>query len=191
VKAEKSLLEYPSIPKPIAELLNSEFASLPIAQVATVGEEGPVLRSMGMFALMDGAFPLFLTHCASHKWSQLGKNPQIALCFVNASKDKQILARGRALLHSEQSNRTLLEEYWQKVPSSVLSIYAQANVEGSYQDQILPPVGVKVPSNFGVIQVVPLFWEQLVFDPQNYANSVRIQHRYISNGWSTCRVQVC
>lgn len=185
------IANHPSIPESIAQLLAKEFGSPPIAQVATVGDEGPMLRSMGMFSLLEGAFPLFLTHCATHKWDQLTARPQTALCFVNTDKNKQVLARGKARLHTLESNPALLERFWPKVPSTVLSVYAQEGVEEAYQESDLTPALEKIPSNFGVIQIIPHFWEELIFNAEDYVKSTRIQHTLSSKGWLSSRRQVC
>lgn len=176
------LMRKPSLPDSIKALFNSSFKLFPlIAQVATIEMQMPRIRSMALFALWKEAFPLFLTHTSSPKWESLQKDSQVSICIINEEKDKQIIGGGHAVLHTRKTNEALIEKYWPLVPHFVQPIYGCE----------MSSLHSKSPDSFGVITIVTNFWEQLIFDPINYANSIRIQYHYQNQAWHSSSCVVC
>lgn len=172
-------------PPKITQLLNDEFATLPVAQVATLSDGMPFVRSMALYGLLDGSSPLFLTHRGSAKWRQLEENASISVCLVNRGEDKQIRAQGQAELHSLNTRPKLLTECWKKVPFFARHIYYQLTPQVGANDSLPCSNEAVVPDSFGVIVVIPNSWEFLLFDGDDYTRSHRERFTRSAVGWSS------
>lgn len=180
----------PLAPPAIRQLLEEHFDALPIVQVGTCDDQGPVIRSMGMFALMEDRCPLLITHTGSRKWHQLTERPDVSLCCVNASKTVQIVVRGRARLHDKKTSLRLLDQYWPQVPDAVWSVYAQPSTDGEYAPPRPDQVFNGPPDAMGLIEVIPWQWETLIFDLERYVDSQRVRYEVSEGQWQAVRWKV-
>jgi len=161
-----------------------------MGQFATIVDDAPDLRTMRMFEFNERGCPIFLSHIGSLKWSQLRKNPKIAICFLNRNMTVQIVLRGRVTLIAGESDCIQLQQYWDKVRVDIKKIYDEYDVEGPFieRSNLAPPTDV--PIQFGMIVVEPVHWEILKLAPMDYPNSQRIQYFYEGDQWNGQRVNV-
>lgn len=179
------------VPQQIKILLKTRFdypSHIIIAQVATLSDSGPDLRSMGLFDIDEQGRLIFLTNTFSHKWTQLSSRPEISVLLLNLQQDTQIIGRGYAELLTKDSSPDLSELYWHRVPEGAKQTYAHENPENSYTELNTSFKISTPPKNFGIIRIAPKIWEFLDMDIQNYPASYRVRYEWNKTKWEETRL---
>lgn len=180
-----------AIPQTVENLLKKRFNypdRMIFAQVATLSENGPDLRTMGLFNIDDEGRLIFLTNTFSHKWTQISSHPKISVLLLNPEQNVQIIARGLAETMTPLTAPELSAFYWNLTPEGAKQTYALQDPENKY----VPIIGKTTPShppkNFGIIRITPTIWEFLEMDLENYPASPRFRYIKTNTTWQEKRL---
>jgi len=151
------------------------------AQVATQSEEGPHLRTMKLVDINAAGELVFLTNLTTQKWKDLTLNQKMVVLIFDHAASVQILCKGSVLLDTVISQSEKVNHYWRNVRLSVKKVF--------YTNPALIN-STNAPSNFGVITLVPAYWEILEVNSEDYASSLKLGYVPEKNGWTENEYQV-
>lgn len=181
-----------SIPEKIKTLFRERFGSpsgLIIAQVASIGNKSPDIRSMGLFDIDAKGVLIFLTNTFSNKWKQFLSCPEMAVLMLNRQQDTQVIARGQAELFTPLTAPELANKYWNLTPTEAKKAYAHANPESTYVRLVLSQIPASPPKNFGIICMKPVIWEFLDMDHEDYPSADRFRYTKTNDtDWRETRI---
>jgi len=118
---------------------------------------------------------IFLTHTGSNKWKAFLNHPQVSISIISESKLLQIIVSGHLLFDTSESACEKAQRYWSMMRSDVKKIYDPVHKIGEVyfepNDLAIPH---NAPNTFGIVCVVPNFWETLELENE-YVKSHRCQ----------------
>lgn len=145
------------------------------AQVTTINDHQPCIRTMDCYEITSKGSLIFLTDTNSPKWHHLTHNPNTAICLLHREYG-QIIIEGTARLDTHLSNLTLATLYWENYLDDYWRHFYLSN-SGNVSAN-------GVASSFGIIQVVPKSWEILTFDTDDFLKSYRIKYQLQEGRWN-------
>lgn len=180
------------LPIELVELFKDHF-SFPekplFGSVSSIYEDHPRIRTMRIYEFNQDGCPILLTHTGSNKWKEFMNQPQLSMNIVSESKLLQIIVSGSLFLDTSKSACEIAQQYWNMVRSDVKKIYDPSHkIQGIYSDSELT-ISQEVPNTFGIVRVVPTFWETLHLESE-YTKSHRYQFRLEEGSWQKQRVHV-
>ncbi len=129
------------------------------AQVATLSETGPNIRTMRLWEANQNGDLLFLPALDTNKCSEILVNSHVALCFY-LSEIGQLTVWGDAQIFSMPEHNQKLLPYWRNLPSETRYIYE------------VEPSRNKIPAIFAAINIKIFRYEWLELHA-NYLKSKR------------------
>ncbi len=144
------------------------------AQVTTINDRQPCIRTMALYALTSKGSLIFLTDTKSPKWHHLTHNPNVAICLLHHEYG-QIIIEGVARLDTSLSNLTLATLYWDNYLDDYWRHFYLSNSCGATPN--------RVPSSFGILQIVPKSWEILTFNTDEFLKGSRIKYQLQEGVW--------
>lgn len=181
------------LPTELAELFKEHF-SFPdkplFGSVATLQNQYPRIRTMRIYEFNQEGCPILLTHTGSNKWKDFLNQPQVSINIVSESKLQQIIVSGHLLLDTPKSAYDKAQRYWNMVRSDVKKIYDPAHrIEETYIESNELTVPQEAPNTFGIVSVIPNFWETLQLENE-YVKSHRYQFHFKEDFWQKQRIHV-
>ena len=141
-------------------------------QVATAEDNIPHVRTMLLYKITEAGHLIFLSRTDTQKWRDLQKSPNVSICLLHIGYG-QILTEGGVTLKTKQNDADEIEQYWDNMPYNFQKIYLSSEENAKEE----------IPSKFGIIDVVPSFWEILETDKNDYVKSKRQEFRLSNNTW--------
>lgn len=158
--------------------------------VATLKANAPQVRTMRVYDVDSHGSPILLTHTGSNKWEEWMRASSVAICMVSGDKLTQIVVRGEVILTTPAEVREQAQFYWDKVRSDVKKIYDPAYAVGElYRSVPLLKILERPSPTFGMVRILPSFWELLELD-QEYVESKRYQFHVQGAAWECKRLNV-
>ncbi|MBN9288194.1 MAG: pyridoxamine 5'-phosphate oxidase family protein [Gammaproteobacteria bacterium] len=151
------------------------------AQVATQSKDGPHLRTMKLVDINVNGELVFLTNLITQKWKDLSLNQKMVVLIFDQAASVQILCKGKVFLDTVVSQSEKVNHYWGNVRLSVKKVF--------YENPALID-STNAPSNFGVITLIPAYWEILEVNSKDYASSLKLGYVLGKNGWTENEYQV-
>jgi|GEM_PF-2849901 len=146
----------------------------------------PHVRLMRIYDIDENGSPVLITHTGSHKWQEFASHPYISVVIVSDNKLRQLVVNGRL----ELSKREKAQEYWFSVRADVRKIYDPSyQIEGVYEACAHLKAPMDVPDTFGVVTLIPEFWEVLELS-DDYLESNRVHFQWQAGKWDEQRVAV-
>jgi len=145
-------------------------------QVATLFQSKPHVRTMMLYDIAPEGQLIFLTQRDTQKWRDLMQYQECAVCFFSTDFG-QIIAEGRVSLATNKQAVDVAEKYWNVMPENWRRIY----LKGSKSE--------KIPDSFGVMSVIPVRWEILRINTENYLLSERKQIQWRDGAWIVEKMQ--
>lgn len=180
------------LPFEIEEALdeNFSFPKQPLfGSVATMNDQHPRVRTMRIYAFNREGSLILLTDVRSNKWKEFATNPRVAISFLNDNKLFQVIVHGSVHLFTAESFEQA-NEYWNMMRTDVKKSYDLAHIpEVLYHESHHLSATNEAPTTFGIVQVVPSFWEVLDLD-REYTDCFRYQFHLNGNVWQKLRVNV-
>lgn len=181
------------LPRELVELFKDHF-SFPdkplFGSVATIQNLHPRIRMMRIYEFNPEGCPILLTHTGSNKWKEFINHPQISINIVSESKLLQIIVSGHLLLDTSESACEKAKRYWNMVRQDVKKIYDPTHkTEEVYVEPKDLTIPQAAPNTFGMVCVVPNFWETLHLESE-YAKSYRYQFHLKDGFWQKQRIHV-
>lgn len=160
------------------------------AQVATVLRGSPTIRTMRLYDLTSGGNFILFSHTKTKKWKDVHANSRVAVCLFDLRRKVQILATGRCIPHTKHSSRALIAHYWNILDRDDKKLYGGPVPGRRLHKKIQFNLPKNIPTTFGVMEVIPTFWELLEVSANYLVRSVRLQFVRTRRGWSKERVIV-
>ena len=174
------------LPTEIVELFkdNFSFPDKPLfGSVATIQNQYPCVRTMRIYEFNQEGCPILLTHTGSNKWKAFLNHPQVSISIVSESKLLQIIVSGHLILDTLESACDKAQRYWSFVRSDVKKIYDPAhNIGEAYFEPNELAISQDAPNTFGIVCVIPNFWETLQLE-NDYVKSHRYQFHLKEDYW--------
>jgi general stress protein 26 len=167
--------EKTKVPKKITDSLKSwfDFPNQDVhCQVCTCSNNNPFVRTMKFYDITDDGTVIVLSRTNSKKWQNLQTTNNIAICICHLGRG-QIVMEGTAKLETHDTNKVLIDKYWQMMDLYAMKIYTPS----------LQVVTKEIGENFGVIVVNPTRWEVFEPDMNEYLLSIRTEFRLENNQW--------
>lgn len=165
------------LPKLIADCFNTIF-NFPekklCAQVATQSDSTPTIRTMKLVDITEDGELIFLSNTQTQKWQDLNQSPKMATLIYDPILGVQVIARGTVILETKLTNENKVDHYWGIVRPSVKKLF--------YTEPHLP-IDLKAPLHFGVMRLLPEYWEILTLNLKEYDLSTRICFTKIAGEW--------
>lgn len=178
------MFEHAHLPKLIDDCIKTIF-NFPdkkiCAQVATQSGDTPTIRTMKLVDVTDKGELIFLSNIDTQKWRDLNTNPKVAVAIFDQILGVQLVSRGEATLDTTSSNEAKVHHYWKIVRPSVKKLFYE---KSQLIQELIPPV------NFGVITILPQYWEILSINQKDYDLSTRFCFTRRSEGWQKKQCQV-
>lgn len=181
------------LPPELAELFKDQF-SFPdkplFGSVASIHNHSPRVRTMRIYEFNQEGCLILTTHTGSNKWKEFVSNPQVSINIVSENKLLQIIVSGHLLLNTAESKPEMAQRYWGMLRPDVKKIYdPKCKIKEDYSepDELIIPQ--EVPHAFGIVCVVPAFWETLHLESE-YLNSHRYQFHLKEDSWQKQRVHI-
>ncbi len=181
------------LPAEVGLALREEF-SFPVKHlfgaVATVRDNHPSVRTMRIYEVTPQGWPVLVTHTGSNKWKEFVQHPHASINLVSENKLVQLIVFGALRLDTIGSGFDRVNPYWKMVRPDVKKIYDPAyTLRDVYSEVEGLTIPRDAPDTFGVVHVIPSFWEVLHLGSE-YTRSHRYQF-HLSNGkWQKQRVPV-
>ena len=135
-------------------------------QVSTVRNGYPHIRTMDLYDFTEDGALIFFTKTDSRKWSDLEKQPNIAVCLLNLDAG-QITVEGSVLLQSSTDNLDIVTPYWKNsLPKYWQDFYLSLSSQNPNNPEEIPP-------SFGVIKIIPHAWEVLEINNEDFLKGSR------------------
>ena len=165
------------------ELMNTvehylyEWFSFPkrkiFAQVTTVMNQKPHIRTMDLYHVTPKGSLFFLTDTSSPKWIHLSHCPNIGVCILNPDYG-QIIVEGTAVLDTSESNLSLTSLYWQNFLDEYWRNYYLINTNKTVDG---------ISSSFGVLQIIPNLWQILEINKDDFLKGSRMHYQLQNDFW--------
>lgn len=166
------------IPKEINNYFEKYFNDKDTAifcQIANQSNLKPHIRTMRLYAITETGYLEFLSRTDTQKWLDWEKQPYAAVCFLNLNFG-QVLAEGTVSLKTTITDPDDIKKYWDSLPKNIRMIYTNKD-------------GNEPPSCFGIVNIMPAFWEVLeLFD--EYIESSRIIYRLVNGCWRGEKIKI-
>lgn len=178
------------LPTRIREVFKERFQFPEKPLFASVATSTPSIRTMRLFDFDEKGRPLFFTHTGSKKWKEISKSPKISACIISEDKLLQLIFSGAALLENLNNPSDQHALLWKRVREDVKKIYdPNYSVGGNYKE----PDNLKIlkdpPSTFGVLRIIPSFWEILELK-EEYLDSLRTVFTKEGDVWKSQRMNL-
>jgi pyridoxine/pyridoxamine 5'-phosphate oxidase len=182
-----------SLPTELAEVFQKQF-SFPqkplFGAVATHQATQPGIRTMRIYDFDREGCPILTTHTGSKKWGEFVSHPHVSIVLVSENQLVQVIVSGKLRLDTIHTARELATHYWDRVRPDVKKVYDASYRTGDDYQEIGPLFApVDVPTSFGIVSVMPSFWELLHLE-SDYPLSQRYQFHRQGEGWAKRRVNL-
>ncbi|WP_231865862.1 pyridoxamine 5'-phosphate oxidase family protein [Legionella fallonii] len=144
------------------------------AQVSTIHEQKPCIRTMDLYDVTSKGSLIFLTDTNSPKWSHLTRNPNIGICLLHREYG-QIIVEGSALLDTSVTNLSLATLYWENYLDDYWRRFYLSNSSNTTAHGI--------PSSFGIMHIIPKSWEILAFSTDDFLKGLRVKYQLHEGVW--------
>ncbi|WP_454782841.1 pyridoxamine 5'-phosphate oxidase family protein [Legionella sp. WA2022007384] len=142
------------------------------AQVTTVMNQKPYVRTMDLYHFTPKGSFIFLTDTRSPKWSHLNHCSNVSICLVNPEFG-QIIVEGSVRLDTSQSNLPVASLYWQNYLDEYWRNYYLSNSETSDG----------IPLSFGIMEVIPHVWQILKINKNDFLKGSRMNYELQNGSW--------
>lgn len=142
------------------------------AQVTTVMNQKPHVRTMDFYHLTPKGSLIFLTDTRSPKWIHLNHCTNVGVCFANPECG-QIIVEGTAILDTSQSNLPLASLYWQNYLDEYWRNYYLSNSDSAD--------GISL--SFGIIRIIPTLWQILEINKNDFLKGSRTNYEFQNGSW--------
>ncbi|CAM2740934.1 Uncharacterized conserved protein [Legionella steigerwaltii] len=143
------------------------------AQVTTVMNQKPHMRTMALYHVTPKGSLIFLTDTSSPKWIHLSHCPNVGVCILNPEYG-QIIVEGTAVLDTSQSNLSLASLYWQNFLDEYWRNYYLTNSNKTADG---------ISSSFGIIQIIPDLWQILEINKNDFLKGARMSYELQNDSW--------
>lgn len=142
-------------------------------QVATQIDNIPHIRTMNLRHVTHDGQLILLTDTQTRKWQEFKKSPRIAICLYE--HPRQVIIEGEVQLNTVLTNSELVRFYWEHYLDQYWRNYYLSQNAGSQADDI--------STVFGVITLMPDFFEILEINENDYLKSLRKQFHRNKKAW--------
>ncbi len=129
---------------------------------------------MALYDLTQKGALIFITATNSPKWTHLSNNPNIALCLLHPEYG-QIIVEGSTLLHTSQTNLSLVSLYWENYLDEYWRNFYRMETPGNPANEI--------PPSLGVVHVIPNTWQILEMDKDDFLKGSRSLYTIEKDVW--------
>lgn len=144
------------------------------AQVTTVVNQQPHIRTMHLYDVTSKGSLIFLTSTDSPKWKHLNYCPNVGACILNLEFG-QIIIEGQAVLDTSLTNLPLVTLYWQN--------YLDEYWRNFYLSNNCGETIYGIPSSFGIVQIIPNSWQILEMNKDDFLKGSRIKYELRNGSW--------
>ncbi|MBA2653390.1 MAG: pyridoxamine 5'-phosphate oxidase family protein [Tatlockia sp.] len=143
-------------------------------QVASLKDRTPQIRTMALYDFTQQGSLVFITDTSSPKWEQLSACDEVSVCMLNPVLG-QILAEGRAQLHTSQTNLPMVTLYWEN--------YLDQYWRNFYQKNESSKVLNSIPTAFGIVKIEPKSLELLTINSEDFLRGSREKYEKQGSLW--------